>query len=94
MKGLLFCAMQLLDAGACLETRDGARLFAQVVMAPGTFVTREQVDGLAVVALSGLMAEADAYGKAFGAQEDFKLLNSLLLRCNPPLTAQQQQDIV
>jgi len=59
---------------------------------PGQLVGASQVNSLAVVALSGLMAEADAYGKAFGASEDLKLLNSIMLRCNPPLQSQQQQD--
>lgn len=59
---------------------------------PGTFVNSEQIDRLAIVALSGLMAEASAYGRALGVQEDLKLLNSILLRTNPPLTGQQQQD--
>ena len=60
--------------------------------APGTFVGEGQVEPLAVVALSGLMAEAEAFGKALGASEDLKLLNSLLLRSRPPLSAQAQQD--
>merc|ERR1711965_514527 len=42
--------------------------------------------------MSGLMAEADAYRKALGATEDLKLLNSILLRCSPPIPAQKQQD--
>jgi len=59
---------------------------------PGQFVDASQVDALAVVAMSGFMAEADAYGKALGASEDLKLLNSILLRCTPPIPAQKQQD--
>lgn len=78
-----------------VDAKGGPRVVVfdeEISQQPGTFVTREQVDGLAVVALSGLMAEADAYGKAFGAAEDLKLLNSILLRCNPSLSAQAQQD--
>ena len=43
--------------------------------------------------MSGLMAEADAYGKALGASEDLKLLGSILLRTTPPIPAQKQQDM-
>ena len=43
--------------------------------------------------MSGLMAEADAYGKALGASEDLKLLGSILLRTTPPIPAQKQQEM-
>ena len=59
---------------------------------PGVLVSEKQIAALAVVAMSGLMAEADAYGKALGAQEDLKLLNNILVRCQPPIPAQKQQD--
>jgi len=62
------------------------------VQQPGVFVRSEQIDTLAVVAMSGLMAEADAYGKALGASEDLKLLGSMMARCTPPLAPQKQQD--
>ena len=62
------------------------------VQQPGQFVQPDDVNPLAIVAMSGMMAEADAYGKAFGANEDLQLLNSMLLRCSPPLSSQQQQD--
>ena len=42
--------------------------------------------------MSGLIAEAAAYGKALGATEDLKLLNAILLRCSPPIPARKQQD--
>jgi len=64
----------------------------ELVQQPGQLVGAEQVEKLAVVAMSGLMAEADAYGKALGAAEDLKLLNSILLRCRPPIPAAKQQD--
>jgi len=60
---------------------------------PGVLVAAEQINALAVVAVSGLMAEADAYGKALGVQEDLKLLNTILLRCKPPMQANEQQDL-
>ena len=60
---------------------------------PGVFVESEQINALAVVAVSGLMAEADAYGAALGVQEDLKLLNQILLRCKPPMKANEQQDL-
>lgn len=59
---------------------------------PGQLVQASAIDNLAVVAMSGLMAEADAYGKALGATEDLKLLNSILLRCSPPIPSAKQQD--
>ena len=65
----------------------------EAVQQPGVLVQQSQVDALAVVAMSGLMAEADAYGKALGASEDLKLLGGILLRCSPPLPAQKQQDV-
>lgn len=60
---------------------------------PGVLISEESVNAIAVVAVSGLMAEADAYGKALGVDADLKLLNTLLLRCTPPMSAQQQQDL-
>jgi len=60
---------------------------------PGVLVAAEQINALAVVAVSGLMAEADAYGKALGVQEDLKLLNTILLRCKTPMQANEQQDL-
>merc|ERR1719201_3157728 len=62
------------------------------VQRPGVLVSAESINNLACVALSGLMAEADAFGKALGASEDLKLLNSMLARCSPPIPGQQQQD--
>jgi len=63
------------------------------VQQPGVMVQQAQLDRLAVVALSGLMAEADAYGKAVGASADLSLLGGMLLRCTPPLSANAQQDV-
>jgi len=60
---------------------------------PGVLVSERQVNSLAVVAVSGLMAEAEAFGKAFGASEDLKLLGRILMRSNPPIPAQKQQDL-
>ena len=65
----------------------------ELATAPGQLVSGDAIDNLAVVAMSGFMAESDAYGKALGATEDFKLLNTMMLRCNPPLPAQKQQDL-
>lgn len=65
----------------------------EAVAQPGVTVAADQVNKLAVVALSGLMAEADAYGKAVGASEDLKLLGGILIRSNPPISPQGQQDI-
>lgn len=62
------------------------------VQQPGVLVQSAQIDSLAVVAMSGLMAEADAYGKALGATEDLKLLGAMMARCSPPLPPQKQQD--
>ena len=64
----------------------------EMVQQPGQLVSATQIDSLAVVAMSGLMAEADAYGKALGASEDLKLLNSILIRCNPPIPPEKQMD--
>lgn len=64
----------------------------ELVQQPGQLVPAAQVESLAVVAMSGLMAEADTYGKALGASEDLKLLSNILARCNPPLPANKQQD--
>jgi len=65
----------------------------ELATAPGQLVKADQINNLAVVAMSGFMAESDAFGKAVGATEDFKLLNTMMLRCNPPLPAQKQQDL-
>jgi len=65
----------------------------QAVLQPGTFVDAEKtLPRLAVVALSGLMAEAEAFGKALGASADLTVLNGMLLRATPPLSPQAQQD--
>ena len=74
---------------------DGPRVVVydeELATAPGQLVKAEQINALAVVAVSGLIAEAAAYGKALGATEDLKLLNAILLRCSPPIPAQKQQD--
>jgi len=59
---------------------------------PGQLIESDRIPALATVAVSGLMAEADAYGKALGAGEDLQLLNQILLRAKPPIPAQKQQD--
>lgn len=59
---------------------------------PGSLVPAEALPNLAVVALSGLMAEATAYGKSFGAAQDLQVLNSMLVRATPPIPAREQQD--
>ena len=64
----------------------------EMVLQPGQLVQQEQINTLAIVAMSGLMAEADFYGKALGATDDLKVLNNVLLRCTPPLPAEKQQD--
>ena len=78
-----------------VDAKGGPRVVVydeEAVQQPGVTVSRQQINQLAVVAMSGLMAEADAYGQALGATEDLKVLNSILVRCNPPIPAQQQQD--
>jgi len=65
----------------------------ELAQQPGKLVPESQINNLACVAVSGLMAEADAYGKALGATEDLKLLNAILLRCQPPLPSNGQQDL-
>lgn len=65
----------------------------EAVQRPGVLVNKEQVSPLAVVALAGLMAEADAYGQALGATEDLKVLNSMLIRCTPAISVKEQQDL-
>lgn len=62
----------------------------EMVQQPGIMVQQEQINSLAIVAMSGLMAEADFYGKALGASEDLKVLNNVLLRGG--VAADQQQD--
>jgi len=77
------------------EAASGPRVVVydeELAQQPGQLVSAEQIDRLAVVAVSGLMAEADTFGKALGVAEDLKLLNSILLRCSPPIPAQKQQD--
>ena len=64
----------------------------ELVQQPGQLVKESQITKLACVAVSGLIAEADAYGKALGATEDLKVLNSILLRCQPPIPSNKQQD--
>ena len=64
----------------------------ELVQQPGQLVQEDQINKLACVAMSGLIAEADAYGKALGANEDLKVLNSILLRCQPPIPSGKQQD--
>mmetsp|Transcript_19843 Transcript_19843/g.58396 ORF Transcript_19843/g.58396 Transcript_19843/m.58396 type:complete len:365 (+) Transcript_19843:140-1234(+) len=64
----------------------------ELAQQPGVFVSADQISSLAVVAVSGLIAEASAYGKALGANADLKLLNEILLRCQPPIPAGKQQD--
>ena len=105
----------------------------ELAQQPGVFVSADQISSLAVVAVSGLIAEvgsphispishhisscsgvrrqlrsphispylpqispylelqASAYGKALGANADLKLLNEILLRCQPPIRALSPQ---
>ena len=63
------------------------------VQTPGRLVPQEKVGPLAVVAMSGLMAVADAYGRASGANEDLSVLGQVLLRATPQMAAQAQQDL-
>ena len=56
-------------------------------------VLEASLPSLATVAMSGLMAEADEYGKALGANADLKMLNGMLLCARPPISAQKQQDV-
>jgi len=65
----------------------------EAMQRPGQLIPAEQINSLAIVAMSGLMAEADFYGKALGAGEDLKVLNNVLLRCTPALPAEKQQDV-
>jgi len=64
----------------------------QSASSPGAFVAAEDLPALAVVAMSGMVAEALTYGDVLGAQADLQLLNNLMLRCRPPMAAQAQQD--
>lgn len=64
----------------------------EAVQVAGSFVDSETtLPPLAVVAMSGFMAEAEAYGKAVGASADLKVLSEMMLRAKPPIPAQQQQ---
>lgn len=65
----------------------------EAALQPGVFVSEASVSTLAVVALSGLMAEADAFGKALGATEDLKLLGQIFIRSRPPIPANKQQEL-
>lgn len=78
-----------------VDAKGGPRVVVydeELAQAPGQFVPAATIDKLACVAVSGLVAEADAYGKALGASEDLKVLNSILLRCQPPIPPAKQQD--
>ena len=61
------------------------------VQTPGTTVGSEELPSLAVIAMSGMMAEADHYGNVLGANADLILLNNLLQRSRPPIPAEEQQ---
>ena len=61
---------------------------------PGYLIDSEvMLPKLAVVAVAGLVAEADAFGGALGASADLRLLDNLFLRSKPPIPAQAQQGI-
>lgn len=62
------------------------------VQAPGATVPAAALPALAVVAISGFIAEAEKFGKALGASADLRLLNEMLVRTTPPLPAKSQQD--
>jgi hypothetical protein len=73
---------------------DGPRVIVydeEAAVQPGTQIPSEKLPALSVVALSGLMAEADAYGKALGAGADLNILNQMLMRATPPLPANERQ---
>ncbi|EOD24788.1 hypothetical protein EMIHUDRAFT_457692 [Emiliania huxleyi CCMP1516] len=96
--GILFCQRAFKKATADEEARRGAlqRVVVydeELAQQPGVFVSADQISSLAVVAVSGLIAEASAYGKALGANADLKLLNEILLRCQPPIPAGKQQEL-
>jgi hypothetical protein len=59
---------------------------------PGALLPAASLPALAVVAVSGLMAEAELFGKALGASADLRLLNQMMVRTTPPLPAKAQQD--
>ena len=63
------------------------------VTQPGALVPEESLPPLAVVAMAGLMAEAEKYGDALGASADLAGLNELLLRATPAIPPQEQQDL-
>lgn len=63
----------------------------EAVQTPGTTVGSEELPSLAVIAMSGMMAEADHYGNVLGANADLVLLNNLLQRSRPPIPAEEQQ---
>lgn len=62
------------------------------VQAPGALLPAASLPSLTVVAVSGLMAEAELFGKALGASADLRVLNEMMVRTSPPLAARAQQD--
>jgi hypothetical protein len=54
-------------------------------------ITREEANGLSIVALAGAVAEVNTFGDAKGGQQDLELLNKILARCDPPLSPDQCQ---
>ncbi|KAA8493600.1 hypothetical protein FVE85_4737 [Porphyridium purpureum] len=54
--------------------------------------TRAELDKASVVGLAGGIGEAMAFGEAFGIRADLDLLQSLLIRANPPLRGKEIQE--
>lgn len=79
-----------------IDVSDGPQVVIfdeEAVQQPGVTVDAEKtLPRLGVIALSGLMAEAEAFGNALGASADLTVLNGMMLRATPPIPAQEQQD--
>lgn len=56
-------------------------------------LSQEEIAALSVVAMSGSVAEAIAFGKARGGENDLLELNAAFRRCEEFMGAQKQQDL-
>lgn len=74
----------MLDAGVpCVEFSAGA----------GQRFSKEEVAGLSITAMSGLVAEAMQFGNVQGAEQDLIELEQIFRRADDFIGAQQQQDL-
>jgi hypothetical protein len=84
MCGLPIVDYKLLDDGVpCVEFSAGS----------GQRFSKEEVAGLSVTAMSGLVAEAMEFGDVRGAQQDLLELEQIFRRAEDFIGAQQQQDL-